>query len=174
MRCSTTATQRRGGYCFEQNWLFAQVLEALGFDVKPLSARVRLDRPRDFTPPRTHMCLRVAVQGTAWLSDVGVGAASLTAAISLDTRAEQSTPHEPRRIVHEHGRYFHQIKFGAEWHDVYEFTGEEMPAIDREVANWFTSTHPDSHFKNRLMVARAAAGGRRWHAAEPRAQSARA
>jgi N-hydroxyarylamine O-acetyltransferase len=154
--------QRRGGYCFEQNWLFMQVLAALGFDVTPLSARVRLDRPRDFTPPRTHMCLRVVVQGAAWLSDVGVGAASLTAALSLDTSSEQVTPHEPRRIVHEDGRYFHQVKFGADWHDVYEFSGEEMPAVDREVGNWYTSTHPDSHFKNRLMVARAAPGGRRY------------
>ena len=36
-----------------------------------------------------------------------------------------------------------------------------MPPIDREVANWFTSAHPGSHFKNRLIVARAAPDGRR-------------
>ena len=36
-----------------------------------------------------------------------------------------------------------------------------MPPIDREVANWFTSAHPGSHFKNRLIVARAASDGRR-------------
>ena len=33
--------ERRGGYCFEQNLLFAAALEALGFDVTLLSARVR-------------------------------------------------------------------------------------------------------------------------------------
>src|SRR5512139_458454 len=31
---------RRGGYCFEQNTLFAAVLERLGFAVTPLGARV--------------------------------------------------------------------------------------------------------------------------------------
>ena len=36
--------QRRGGYCFEQNGLFLEVLRELGFQVVPLSARVRLQR----------------------------------------------------------------------------------------------------------------------------------
>ena len=35
---------RRGGYCFEHNTLLLQVLAALGFQVTPLSARVRLQR----------------------------------------------------------------------------------------------------------------------------------
>jgi N-hydroxyarylamine O-acetyltransferase len=151
--------QRRGGYCFEQNGFFLHVLQELGFQVAPLSARVRLDRPRDFTPARTHLFLRVELNGESWLTDVGVGALSLTCAIRLVTDIEQSTPHETRRIVHEDGRYFHQARLGNEWVDVYEFTLEEMPRIDREVGNWYTSTHPDSHFKNRLIVARAAPNG---------------
>jgi N-hydroxyarylamine O-acetyltransferase len=154
--------QRRGGYCFEQNGFFLLVLQALGFQVAPLSARVRLDRPRDFIPARTHLFLRVELDGESWLTDVGVGALSLTCALRFVTGIEQSTPHETRRIVHEHGRYFHQALLGSNWVDVYEFTLEEMPLIDREVGNWFTSTHPDSHFKNRLLVARAAPNGVRY------------
>jgi N-hydroxyarylamine O-acetyltransferase len=153
--------QRRGGYCFEQNGLLLRVLEELGFKVTPLGARVRLQRPREYTPPRTHLCLRVEVGRVSWLTDVGVGAASLTSAIRLDTDAEQSTGHEPRRIVREGARYFHQVRFGSEWTDVCEFTLEEMPPIDRELANWFTSAHPQSHFKSSLMVARALPAGRR-------------
>lgn len=154
-------SERRGGYCFEQNGLFLAVLARLGFRVSPISARVRLQRPRDFTPPRTHVFLRVELGGESWLTDVGVGALSLTAALRLELDAEQSTPHEPRRIVREGERYFHQALLGTEWSDVCEFTLEEMPPIDREVANWFTSSHPQSHFKNRLVVSRAAEGGRR-------------
>jgi N-hydroxyarylamine O-acetyltransferase len=154
--------RRRGGYCFEQNGLFLHVLEALGFAATPLSARVRRDRPRDFIPPRTHMFIRVMLDDTAWLTDVGVGAASLTSAIAFDTETEQATSHEPRRIVREAGRYFHQIRLGDGWEDVYEFTGEQMPPIDREVGNWYTSTHPQSGFKSRLTVARAGTQGRRY------------
>jgi N-hydroxyarylamine O-acetyltransferase len=153
--------RQRGGYCFEQNGLFLRVLEAMGFRVAPRGARVRIDRPRADTPPRTHMFLQVEIDGARWLTDVGVGGLSLTSAIALDGEGEQETPHEPRRIVREDGRWFHQARLGTTWTDVYEFTYDEMPPIDREVANWFTSAHPASHFKNRLMVARAAPEGRR-------------
>lgn len=153
--------ERRGGYCFEQNGLLLLVLVTLGFDVKPLSGRVRLQRPRDFTPARTHLFLRVECGGVPWLTDVGVGAASLTTAIRFDLEGEQPTAHEPRRILREDGRWFHQIRYGELWADVYEFTGEEMPFIDRVVGNWYTSTHPQSHFRDRLLVARALPDGRR-------------
>jgi N-hydroxyarylamine O-acetyltransferase len=92
---------------------------------------------------------------------VGIGGFSLTSAIRLETADEQATPHEPRRIVREAGRLFHQVNFGGEWHDLCEFTLEEMPFIDRELGNWFTSAHPQSHFKSRLMVARAVTNGGR-------------
>jgi N-hydroxyarylamine O-acetyltransferase len=153
--------ERRGGYCFEQNSLFLRVLCELGFQATPIGARVRLQRPREFTPPRTHMLLRVELAGASWLADVGVGALSLTAAVRLDAAGEQPTPHEPRRIICEHGRYFHQARLGDTWSDVYEFTLEEMPEIDREVANWYTSTHPASHFRSSLVAARAADDGAR-------------
>ncbi len=151
----------RGGYCFEQNALLLNVLEQLGFHVRPLSARVRLGRPRDFTPPRTHLFVRVELDGQSRLVDVGVGALSLTSSLRLEPDVEQQTPHERRRLIREDGRWFHQAKLGDAWADVCEFTLEEMPPIDREVANWFTSTHPQSHFKSRLVVSRALPGGGR-------------
>src|SRR6185369_6798280 len=104
--------QKRGGYCFEQNSLLLQVLEAVGFAVKPISARVRLQRPRDFIPPRTHLFLRVELEGESWLADVGIGSLSLTSAIRLNTDAEQSTAHEPHRIAREGNLLFHQARLG--------------------------------------------------------------
>lgn len=151
----------RGGYCFEQNGLFLAVLRELGFDAKPLSARVRIDKPRDVTPARTHVFVRVEIAGQSFVTDVGVGALSLTRSLRLHEEGAQETPHETRRIVREDGRYFHQAKLGDVWSDVCEFTLEEMPLIDREVANHFTATHPRSHFKDRLIVARADEDGAR-------------
>ena len=155
-------TARRGGYCFEQNALLLHVLGQLGFVVAPLSARIRLQRPRDFVPPRTHLFVRVDLDGEVWITDVGAGSASLTSAIRWDDRGEeQVTTHEPRRIVRENDRWYHQVRYGSEWHDVCELTGEEMPLIDRVLANWYTSAHPDSSFRARLTVARALPDGRR-------------
>ena len=151
---------RRGGYCFEQNSLLLYVLGQLGFDVHPLSARVRYQRPRDYTPARTHVFVRVELD-ESWLVDVGVGAMSLTSALRLAETGPQETPHETRRLLRENDRIYHQVLFGESWEDICEFTLEEMPLIDREVANWYTSAHPGSHFKNRLLVARALPDGAR-------------
>lgn len=154
--------EKRGGYCFEQNNLFLLVLRALGFTVTPVGARVRWKIPRDVTPARTHLFLRVSVAGTDWLADVGLGGASLTSAIRLEFDRELPTPHEPRRLIREDGRLFHQLWTGAEWTDVCEFTLDPMHPIDCELANWWTSSNPASHFKNRLVVARAGADGTRF------------
>ncbi|MBN8609923.1 MAG: arylamine N-acetyltransferase [Deltaproteobacteria bacterium] len=162
---------RRGGYCFEQNGLLLAVLEALGYAVRPISGRVRVNRPREMTPPRTHLILRVELEGEAWIVDAGVGAWSLTSPVRLVLDQEQATPHEPRRFLADgdwdglerrspSARLFHQIRLGDAWQDVCELTLEEMPPIDRVVANWYTSTHPLSTFKSQLLVARATESGR--------------
>jgi N-hydroxyarylamine O-acetyltransferase len=62
----------RGGYCFEQNTLFAGALRALGFRVLTLEARVRPPGAAQILP-RTHMVLQVDLHGSAWLADVGFG-----------------------------------------------------------------------------------------------------
>jgi len=151
---------RRGGYCFEQNGLLLELLRTMGFRASPLSARVRWNRPSDVTPARTHVFLRVEIDGESWLMDVGVGGLSPTAAIRLDESGRvQATPHDRRRIVRDGGLLLHQVRIGEQWSDLYEFTMEEMPLIDREVANWYTSAHAQSYFRSNLLVARAAPEG---------------
>lgn len=157
---------QRGGYCFEHNSLLLRVLTAMGFQATPMSARVRYKLPREVTPPRIHLFLRVELQGAPWLVDVGVGSLSPTGAFRLDRfNEEQVTPHEPRRILRETSkpldRYFHQARLGDDWVDVYEYTLEEMPSIDREVGNCWTSMHPKSKFKLNLIVGLAQPDGSR-------------
>lgn len=152
---------RRGGYCFEQNNLLLLVLRALGYRVTPIGARVRWQKPRDFTPPRTHLFLRIHLPGGDWLTDVGMGGASLTGAIPLEFDRELATPHETRRLVREGDRQFHQLWTGTAWADCCEFTLEEMHPIDCAVANWWTSTSPDSHFRTSVTVGRAGRDGTR-------------
>jgi N-hydroxyarylamine O-acetyltransferase len=151
---------RRGGYCFEQNGLLLAVLGDLGFAVRPLSARVRYQRARDYIPPRSHLFVRVELD-TSWIVDVGIGAMSLTSALRLETDQPQATPHETRRLIREGSMLYHQVLLGNEWQDICEFTLEEMPPIDRQVANWYTSTSPASSFKARLIAARALPDGGR-------------
>jgi len=67
----------RGGWCFEHNILFAHMLEAVGFDVTRLAARVRWNVPPDRITPRSHMLLRVRLPEGDYIADVGFGGLTL-------------------------------------------------------------------------------------------------
>lgn len=142
---------RRGGYCFEQNTLFAAVLRSLGFSVAPLVARVRWQLPDDQPTPLTHMLLRIATPDAGpCLADVGFGSMSLVEPLRFVVDREQPAGLEPRRIVARGNLFAQQAKLGDIWNDVYLFSGDEAPAIDFEVGNWYTSTFPQSRFRQNL------------------------
>ena len=146
---------RRGGYCFEQNGLFVQVLTALGFAVTPLAARVRWMTPDDAPPsPLSHMLLEVALPEGAFICDVGFGGQSPTAPLRLEPGLEQSTPHGDYRVVQGPQSYGLEMRLPDRWALMYRFTREPQGPRDYEVFNWHTSTHPASRFVNNLIAAR--------------------
>jgi len=63
--------ERRGGFCYELNGAFAALLEALGFRVTLLSARVARD-DGSYGQEFDHLTLRVDLH-EPWLADVGFG-----------------------------------------------------------------------------------------------------
>ncbi|MBB5705012.1 arylamine N-acetyltransferase family protein [Sphingopyxis panaciterrulae] len=152
---------RRGGYCFEQNGLFLRVLRAIGFEAEGLLGRVRWMRPPDAPPaPRSHMVLRVRIDGRPWLSDVGFGSAVPPRPLAMDSEAAQATAHERYRIVRRGSRWSVRIAIEDEWAPLYAIDDEPPAPIDYEVANWYTATHPDSHFRHELIAARTTAAAR--------------
>lgn len=151
---------RRGGYCFEQNHLLLFVLRALGVCAEPMIARVRWQAPAEIATPLTHMLVRVTIAGRDWLADVGMGSLSLTAPLAMIGDLEQETPHDRRRLVHRDGHFAQQVLFAGEWQDVSLFRPETAATVDLELGNWYSHTHPQAHFRNNLMVARATAEGR--------------
>ena len=64
--------QRRGGFCYELNGLFAWLLRGLGYSVDLLSARVYSQERQDFGPEFDHMALCVHLE-PPYLVDVGFG-----------------------------------------------------------------------------------------------------
>lgn len=146
---------RRGGYCFEQNALFAHALRALGFHVAGLAARVLWGQPEDARTARTHMLLRIDLDGQAYLADVGFGGQTLTGPLRLVPDVEQATPHEPYRLVQSGDFFTMQCRIGDAWKTLYRFTLEEHFPPDYEVGNHYVATHPSSIFRNTLRVARA-------------------
>ena len=145
---------RRGGYCFEQNLLFKHVLEALGFRVSGLAARVLWNQPEDAITARGHMLLRVSVDGDDHVADVGFGGQTLTGPLRLVADVEQETPHEPFRLVAAGQGFKMQSLIRDTWKTLYRFGLEEQFLVDYEVSNYYLSTHPSSHFRARVFAAR--------------------
>jgi N-hydroxyarylamine O-acetyltransferase len=153
--------RRRGGYCFEHNALFAHVLMQLGFQVTPLMARVLWGQAADAVTARTHMLMRVEIDGTPWLADVGFGGTTLTGPLRLEAGMPQPTPLETFRLADaSHGALDLEVQTGDGWAKAYRFDLQRAEWIDYEVANWYTSTWPQSHFVNQLIVCLALPQGR--------------
>ena len=144
---------RRGGYCFEQNRLFQAVLDALGFRVTPLAGRVRLGVAPDVQTPRTHMLLRVDLDEGPHLVDVGFGFTP-TAPLRLAPDIEQRLHLSTYRLRRDAASWTLELRQPEGFTPAYVFTEDRCLAVDYEVANHYTSTHPRSHFTLGPLVIR--------------------
>ncbi len=148
--------EHRGGYCFEQNALFANVLMQLGFKVTPLLGRVLWGREPDAIAPRTHMVLRIDLDNEAWIADVGFGSVTLTAPLHLSAGLAQPTPLGTFRLADaSRGAFCLEVQARDEsWARVYRFDLHPVEWIDYETSNWYTSTSPEAIFASNLIVCR--------------------
>ncbi|TCG00890.1 N-hydroxyarylamine O-acetyltransferase [Paraburkholderia strydomiana] len=147
---------RRGGYCFEQNALLANVLIELGFQVTPLIGRVLWGREPDAVPPRTHMVLRIDLDNEAWIADVGFGSVTLTSPVRLTPGLAQRTDLGIFRLADaSHDALYLEVQARDQtWSRVYRFDLHPVEWIDYETSNWYTSTSPEAIFANNLIVCR--------------------
>ncbi|TIP47652.1 MAG: arylamine N-acetyltransferase [Mesorhizobium sp.] len=150
--------QGRGGYCFEHNLIFMRALDALGFTVSGLAARVLWGQPEDAVTARSHMLLRIELGGRTYIADVGFGGLTLTAPLLVEPGLEQPTPHETFRLVETGGQFRLQADIGSattadNWRTLYRFDLTQAYEVDYRVASHFLSTHPSSHFLSTLVGA---------------------
>lgn len=152
-------TRRRGGYCFEGNGLFAYALEALGFEVRRLMARIVVGYNE--VRPLTHQVLLVTAGSQRWVADVACGRHGLIAPIPLEVETVQQQYGESFRLLSEDKhRYSFQAYSDEAWHEIYTFTLESYLPVDYVPANYFTSTHPESRFVQQAFCTRANPRGR--------------
>jgi N-hydroxyarylamine O-acetyltransferase len=156
---------RRGGYCFEHNLLFAAVLERLGFAVQKLAARVRYGARR--VAPRTHMLLLVTAGSATSLADVGFGGDGPALPVPWSPVPPAGIEESRQgawtfRVVPESpATWVLQSRRDQGFEDLYAFTLEPQERVDYELANYFTSTHPESWFRRAITVQRATVEERR-------------
>jgi N-hydroxyarylamine O-acetyltransferase len=101
-----------------------------------------------------HMVLRVELPEGSFLADVGFGNLAPTGALRLSPLIEQETPHEVMRFIAMGDELTLQSKLADRWEHIYRVV--LLPRFDAEyeICNWFTSTHPQSPYRNNLIAAR--------------------
>lgn len=150
-------TRRRGGFCYELNGLFAQLLRALGFRVHLLSARVRRE-DGGFGPEFDHMLLKVDLE-EPWLVDVGFG----------DSFVDPIEFHAGG-ADHVNGHRYAVLPLGDEWQllredekgrtPLYAFRDIAFELRDFQGMCVFHQSSPESYFTKSWICSRATPAGR--------------
>ncbi len=84
--------RRRGGYCFELNGLFTQLLEELGYEVRSIACRIT--RNMTVLRPCLHRAILVRTGGAWHYCDVGFGGPMPACAVPLDAGPSECPGHE--------------------------------------------------------------------------------
>jgi N-hydroxyarylamine O-acetyltransferase len=144
--------QKRGGYCFEQNGLFYEVLEELGFAVRLYLCRVIHNQ--DIHPGLTHRITMVELDGERYVADVGFGPMGPRLPVSM-SKAEMRDEHRVFRIAEPRSGEFHMqtLKDGA-FYSLYRFELARYGQMDCELGHFYSHKHPKASFVNDLVASR--------------------
>lgn len=149
---------RRGGFCYELNTLFGRLLQALGYHVDFLSARVW--SAAGWGPDKDHMALRVEAEGAEWLADVGFGDSFLVP-LRLEADVVQEAGLAPFRLQHEGGRWTMDVQDAkGDWSQAYRFTLDAHEPESFQTMCDYQQTSPDATFTRRVVCSRATERGR--------------
>ncbi len=149
--------RRRGGFCYELNGLFAEVLRAIGFDLDLLSARVA-HQDGSFGREFDHLLLRVRIDGRDWIADVGFGDSFLEPLLLYGYEQDccgtlylVDTPQDNLLLLRQENGH---------WRQQYLFTTTPRQIEDFQQMCVYHQTSPMSSFTRGKIVSRATADGR--------------
>jgi N-hydroxyarylamine O-acetyltransferase len=150
--------RRRGGFCYELNGAFAALLQALGFRVTLLSARVAREDGsygREFD----HLALRVDLE-QPWLADVGFGD-SFIDPLRLEAGLEQDQTVGRFRIEQAgNALRLERRRVDGEWKPEYRFSLEPRRLEEFEGMCHYHQTSPQSSFTQKRVCSLATPQGR--------------
>ena len=150
----------RGGYCFELNGLYLLALKYFGYEARALLARVHLSGSTVIG--RGHQISLVTLNGRQWLTDVGFGGLNMRAPIPLEIDQVNHCDGQQLRLVRAapYGTMLQVKDTDDKWLNCYSFDMEYVGPGDIKYGNYYTSTHPDSHFTRDRLVSLATRAGR--------------
>src|SRR5690349_20170104 len=154
--------QKRGGFSYELNGLFAWLLKQLGFGVTYLNARV-YNRQGELGIDFDHLALLVQIPGQAgrWLVDVGFGD-SFNEPLDFEEREEQIQGLRSYRLEQApNGFVTWQKNYDGTWERQFFFDLESHKFPDEYTsACLYHQTSPNSSFTTGSIISRATPDGR--------------
>lgn len=152
--------RRRGGFCYELNWMFCALLRELGFAADLVSARIWSDDA--YGPEFDHVALVVRL-AEPWLADVGFGKSFIEPLRLLDPDIQPDTSHDYRleRMSDGQLRLF-ESRRGADAFAI-KYSIDLQPRAIGEFAaecSWKQSA-PTSYFVRNTICTLPTEGGRR-------------
>ncbi|HEV2115727.1 MAG TPA: arylamine N-acetyltransferase [Terriglobales bacterium] len=150
--------EHRGGFCYEMNGAFAALLEAIGFKVTLLSARVAR-QDGSFGPEFDHLTLRVDLD-QPWLADVGFGDSFIEPLRLLPGIGQQIGEQIYRLMEADNRLQLEKWEAGNPWKQMYQFTLQPRQLAEFAGMCHYHQTSPESSFTRKRLCTRATAEGR--------------
>lgn len=150
----------RGGFCYEMNELFYEIITLVGFKAKRISARVFGDNGipgREFD----HMAIVVNIEGEDWLADVGFGDSFLEP-LKFVPDLDQTLYGKHYKIVKVDGGNYKTVysEDGKEYKDMYLFSLAPRELAEYDEMCIYQQESPDSHFVKNTVCTLACEEGR--------------
>ena len=145
--------RHRGGYCFELNGLFAWLLRSLGYRVEEYFGRW-LSGEALAVPLRRHRVIKVFLPEGEYIPDVGIGRVIPTQPFKCEVATlQQLDDGKTYRVVEDSvlGKVI-QCETNGIFENYYSFDESPQVNLDYTYVHYYLSHHPESFFRNRLMV----------------------
>ncbi len=144
-------TRKRGGYCFEHNKLFYELLTGLGFTCELVLARVLNNR--DIEVARTHRITKVTIEDIEYFVDVGFGPnCPLEPVLFRESEAQVQGNATYRIKALDRNEFQLELLKDKEWYTLYRFDEALYTDADCTVGHHFSHTHPKAVFKKNLVI----------------------
>jgi len=153
-------TEKRGGFCYELNGLFIELLKEIGFKTTLISAKV-IDKHGKVGVKFDHAAIIVDLE-KRWLIDVGFGGDSFVLPKELKLGVIQKDVHDHYKFE----KYSEEewlLSFssdGENFSKQYVFSFEEQALANFESECQRKQTQEDGYFKMNLMCTKATTEGR--------------
>jgi len=150
---------KRGGFCYELNGLFNELLNVIGFKTFLVSARV-FDIAEKYGDEFDHLAVIVSFHNEQWLTDVGFGEFAFSP-LKILTGIEQKDERGIFRINQFDEEYIAvQKQIPGGWKNEYLFSLIPRNISEFSEKCYYHQTSPDSHFTQKKLCSIPTQNGR--------------